>query len=175
MTWHFLLLTQSGRAVILPGLSGGADRIGKEGSVLNREHVLVVDEISDTAEVLQAVLEPRGVTVNRVSRRGRTQFPTFENRPTLVVCDAESMSEAEIAHGTLATEGMAPGGNWQSVPQIIIGTLRPVGVDRTNIHTVNLENEETAVRHVERRYLQKPFQFAELIQAIESLIGSRAA
>jgi DNA-binding response OmpR family regulator len=109
-----------------------------------------VDEISDTAEVLQAVLEPRGVTVNRVCRWGQTENRTVENRPAVVVYDAESLADGSLPAG----------GNWQGVPQIILGTIRPVQQDSVN---------------VERRYLQKPFQFAELVQAIEALIAPRAA
>ena len=125
----------------------------------NRERVLVVDEISDTAEVLQAVLEPRGVTVNRVSRWGQNEFPTVENRPSVVVYDVES-----LADGALPASG-----NWHGVPQIIIGTIRLPKSDGAKS-----DRKEPAAPDVQRRYLQKPFQFAELIQAIEALIAPRA-
>jgi DNA-binding response OmpR family regulator len=122
---------------------------------LNRERILVVDEISDTTEVLQAVLEPRGVTVNRVSRWDQTESPTVENRPAVVVYDAESL-----------TDGALPaGGNWHGIPQVVIGTVR----------IVNSDKHQTTVPDAERRFLQKPFQFAELVQAIEALIAPRAA
>jgi CheY-like chemotaxis protein len=123
--------------------------------VLKRERVLVVDEISDTAEVLQAVLEPRGVIVNRVCRWGQAAMTSVEDRPAVVVCDAES----------LAAQALPAGGNWHGVPQIIIGTIRRNG---------SYAQDPTAP-DVERRYLQKPFQYAELLQAIETLIGPRAA
>src|SRR5207302_5095331 len=97
---HFLLLTQSGPAVILPDLRGWPAGPGKEGSVLKRERVLVVDEISDTAEVLQAVLEPRGVIVNRVARLGQAALPTVENCPAVVVvCDAEALATDALPAG----------------------------------------------------------------------------
>ena len=116
----------------------------------NRERVLVVDEVPDTAEVLQAVLEPRGVTVNRVRRLDPAVAPEEENRPAVVVLNAESID------GSPST-GLSA---WQNVPQVIIGTLRfPASAG------------EPADGAVARRVLQKPFQFAELVQAIESLIG----
>ena len=125
----------------------------------NRDRVLVVDEISDTAEVLQAVLEPRGVTVNRVCRWGQNESLTVENRPAVVVYDVES-----LADGALPASG-----NWHGVPQIIIGTIRLFKSDGANS-----DRNEPAAPDVQRRYLQKPFQFAELIQAIEALIAPRA-
>ena len=131
----------------------------------NRERVLVVDEISDTAEVLQAVLEPRGVTVNRVSRWGQNEFPTVENRPAVVVYDVES-----LADGALPASG-----NWHGVPQIIIGSIRPPKSNGVKSDGAKSDRKEPAAPDVQRRYLQKPFQFAELIQAIESLITPRAA
>ena len=160
----------------------------------NRERVLVVDEISDTAEVLQAVLEPRGVTVHRVSRWSQTESPTVENRPAVVVYDAES-----LADGALPPDENWHGGNWHGVPQIIIGTIRPGKFETGKFETGKFETgkfetgkfetgkfdtgkfdgaksdtKEPAAPEVERRYLQKPFQFAELVQAIEALIASRA-
>ena len=132
----------------------------------NRERVLVVDEISDTAEVLQAVLEPRGVTVNRVSRWGQNEFPTVENRPAVIVYDVESLVD-----GALPASG-----NWHGVPQIIIGTIRlpksdGAKSDGAKSDGAKSDRNEPAAPDVQRRYLQKPFQFTELIQAIESLIA----
>ncbi len=113
----------------------------------NRERVLVVDEVSDTAEVLQAVLEPRGLTVNRVRRLEQAAPAANEVRPAVLILDAESLNCVSPALR----------GGWQNVPQVILGTVR-VEVDPT---------EPIATR----RFLRKPFQFAELVQAIESLIG----
>jgi DNA-binding response OmpR family regulator len=115
--------------------------------VLNRERVLVVDEVSDTAEVLQAVLEPRGLTVNRVRRLELAAPAANGNRPAVLILDAESLNCASPALC----------GGWQNVPQVIIGTVRVV--------------EEMTDPVATRRFLRKPFQFAELVQAIESLIG----
>jgi DNA-binding response OmpR family regulator len=118
--------------------------------VSKRERVLVVDEVTDTAEVLQAVLEPKGLTVNRVSRIEQTP-PTVEGLPAVVVVDAETYDGAT-----------QPGWQkWRNVPQVIIGTMR----------LPQLEENGSPER---RRYLQKPFQFADLVNAIESLIAEQA-
>jgi DNA-binding response OmpR family regulator len=121
--------------------------------VSNCERILVVDEVSDTAEVLQAVLEPRGLTVNRVSRLDQSLAPSVETRPAVVVLDVESCDEANCRDW----------GGWQSVPQVIIGTIQ-----LSTVATRESQSQTTA----ERRYLQKPFQYADLVQAIEALIVS---
>ena len=117
----------------------------------NRECVLVVDEIPDTAEVLEAVLASRGLTVNRVRHLDSAFPPTLANRPALIVVDVESCSSAN-AHACH---------DWQSIPQVIIGT----------IPAPQVAGDVPPSGTPERRYLQKPFQFAELIQAIEALIA----
>jgi CheY-like chemotaxis protein len=127
--------------------------------VSNRERILVVDDVSDTAEVLQAVLEPRGVTVNRVSQRGRLETSTVANRPAVVVYDAESL-----------TDGTPPADrSWQGVPQIIIGTMQVAH----SPDSAASDGNALAAPNSQRRYLQKPFHYAELVQAIEALIAAR--
>ena len=123
---------------------------GKDGSVSKQEFVLVVDEISDTADVLQAVLEPRGVAVNRVRKLSASSNTDFHGPPSVVVVDAESLN------GTSPPSGQA----WQNVPQVIIGTIRVADTDAGDDRHA----------HPPRRFLQKPFQFAELMKVIESLI-----
>jgi DNA-binding response OmpR family regulator len=106
-----------------------------------------VDGVSDTAEVLQAVLEPRGLTVNRVRRLELAAADAGESRPSVLILDAEAFDDANPATR----------GDWQTVPQVIIGTLRVA--------------EEPSQPFAPRRILRKPFHFAELVQAVESLIG----
>lgn len=119
-----------------------------------QECVLVVDEVSDTTEVLQAVLEPRGVAVNRIRNLGESTAGNVTRRPSVVVLDAESLS------------GSAPPSDedWKDIPQVIIGT----------IHVAETATVDDPIANPLRRYLQKPFQFAELVQAIESLITPSA-
>ncbi|HEY3965651.1 MAG TPA: hypothetical protein VGM05_13925 [Planctomycetaceae bacterium] len=120
-----------------------------------QECVLVVDEISDTTAVLQAVLEPRGVAVNRIRNLGGSAAGNAAPRPSVVVLDAESLS------------GSTPpfGDDWKNIPQVIIGT----------IHVAEMATIDDPSAVPLRRYFQKPFQFAELVQAIESLIAPSAA
>jgi DNA-binding NtrC family response regulator len=115
--------------------------------VSKREGVLVVDDVSDTAEVLQAVLEPRGLTVNRVRRLELAAPAANGSRPAVLVLNAEALDCASPAIG----------GGWHNVPQVIIGTVQVA--------------DEAIDPIASRRFLRKPFQFAELVQAIESLIG----
>jgi DNA-binding response OmpR family regulator len=120
--------------------------------VSNRDCVLVVDEIPDTAEVLEAVLASRGLTVNRVRHLDSALPPTLANRPALIVVDVESC----------ASPNARTCDDWQNVPQVIIGTMQaPEAAD-------DVPHGGTP----ERRYLQKPFQFADLIQAIDALIAA---
>ncbi|MBS0262018.1 MAG: hypothetical protein JSS02_08670 [Planctomycetes bacterium] len=115
-----------------------------------QEFVLVVDEISDTADVLQAVLEPRGVAVNRVRQLDAKSAANTAAQPRVMVVDADNLRGAESASSPA----------WHNVPQIIIGKIQfaPSAAD----------DEQQATPP--RRFLQKPFQFAELMQVIESLI-----
>ena len=114
------------------------------------ERVLVVDGIADTADVLQAVLEPRGLIVNRVSRLDEREITAAAGQPAVLVLDADAL------HRAAAPDWIARRG----VPQVIIGTWHDPAATG--------EDSGSAPR---RRYLQKPFQFAELVRAIESLIA----
>jgi DNA-binding response OmpR family regulator len=116
------------------------------------ECVLVVDEISDIAEVLQAVLEPRGLAVNRVRRLSAPAVSGDSDRPSVIVLDTETLARAVPRSSS----------GWQNVPQVIIGTI-PIAESGA---------ADDRIPHPRRRYLQKPFQFAELLKAIESLIAS---
>ena len=147
---RFLLLTQSADPVILPRFEPTQSMPGKERQVSNRDRILVVDEASDTAEVLQAVLKPRGVCVQRVRRLDRSAAAADDRCPAVVVLNAESMDGTSPAD--LAV--------WQHVPQVIIGTVRIPAATVGASHGAS------------RRVLRNPFQFAELLQAIESLIDA---
>jgi len=116
--------------------------------VSNRDQVLVVDEMSDTADVLRAVLEPRGLSVNRVRRYEPPELPIPDPRPAVVVLDADAQ-EAPAAQA------------WHNVPLVVIGQVRitesPVA--------------DAPGAPAQRHFLQKPFQFAELVQAVERMIA----
>jgi hypothetical protein len=71
----------------------------------------------------------------------------------LIVLDADA----------LAGSGPPLNNDWQGIPQVIIGT----------IHVAEPEAATGQTGEPERRYLQKPFQFAELMRAIDALLPSR--
>jgi len=100
--------------------------------------ILVVDDVTDTEEVLRAVLEPRGMLVNR-RRRDHSGSQTFA-RPSVVVLDEANTPQTEV--------------EFSDVPQVILG------------------RSELPAAH-DRRVLSKPFQYAELVQAIEQLVAHR--
>lgn len=128
--------------------SGTYTGSSKEVLVTNGQRVLVIDEVSDTEEVLRAVLERRGVQVDR----WRSPHPAGQSAvpaPDVVVIDLGR------AHPT-------PGSPWKNVPQVIIGSA---------VISETGPEESSPARH----YLRKPFHYAELVQAVERLISQDAA
>ena len=111
------------------------------------QRVLVVDGLSEVQEVLQAVLEPRGLRVDWVRNHVHSPSSPAQNRPDLVILDAEAIPDD------------LPPDDWAGVPQVIIGgvaqAVSPLGP--------------------QRQYLNKPFQYTELIRAIEQLLPRRVA
>lgn len=114
----------------------------------SRQCIVMVDGLSETEAVLKAVLEPKGLQVNRV----RGDFADSENatdlKPNLV-----------IVHGDPSPDPTTPTHPWDEVPRVIIGTAR-----------VSVSAADASDR---RQYLQQPFQYSELIQAIERLLHVR--
>ena len=110
------------------------------------QRVLVVDGLSETEQVLRAVLEPRGLTVDRI-RSGRGELPAPAEPPSVVVLHLEE-----------ATAELPPVAASDDVPRVIIGTA-----------------EFAAAPSPGDAYLQKPFQYRELIRAIERLMETPAA
>ena len=119
---------------------------GKDGRVDASRRVLVIGGASDTDTVLKAVLEPRGTTVER--RRGHCVTTLCKARqfPRVVVIDIDAEPDAVSA----TTQ-------WRSSNRILIGSKPPHDIaDR-------------------ERFLSKPFQFPELVQAIEDLLTHQPA
>ena len=108
--------------------------------------VLVIDGLSETEEVLKAVLEPRGLTVDRV--RGGELVEQASFPPSVVVIHLDESRQTAIESN-----------EFPNVPQVIIGSAEIASCS------------DAVCRH---QYLRKPFQYRELIQAIEQLLPSRA-
>jgi len=107
------------------------------------QQVVVVDGVPETAQVLRAVLEPRGHRVERV--RGY-EAGSAANRGAVLVLHDDGASDKARRH------------KYGTVPRVIIGSLLSA-------------DGETGVGTEEQR-LAQPFQYAELIRAVESLLAT---
>lgn len=110
-------------------------------------HILVVDGPSETADVLQAVLEPRGTVVQRTRSQMLNQSKSKPHAADVVILDMDDPATLDgIGNDTLRT-----------TPQVRIGSDRVMVTD------------------TKTRFLQKPFQFPELIRAVEDLLAETVA
>ena len=113
----------------------------KDGRVNVSQRVLVIGGISDTATVLQAVFEPRGATVER----SRTHRPATSHRrfsSEVVVIDLDADQNFESSVN-----------DHQRSNRVFIGSNTPKRISPDD------------------RFLSKPFQYPELVKAIEELLG----
>ena len=112
--------------------------------MIHGQHVLVMDGLSETEDVLKAVFEPRGLQIRRVSGKRDCESDPAANPPSLIVIHSEELQkrpqEAE---------------RFNNVPRVIIGTA---------------DLPEPDNRGSGEQYLKQPFQYQELIQAIERLL-----
>ena len=125
----------------------------KDARVAQGQRVLVVDGLSETEEVLRAVLEPRGLEVDRI-RAGRLREFAAKRRPSVVVVHVDD-------------EPSPTPERWPDVPRILIGaTQTPV---RTQNGNGNGNGDGNG--HGDH-YLEKPFHYGELIRAIERALAA---
>ena len=118
----------------------------KDPDVPNRQEVVVVDGSPETEEVLRAVFEPRGLDVVRVNSSSRTWRGGVDEASLLVL-------HGEEPAGAPSDQGPGTG-----VPRVFIGRI-PRDVAPTEAHC---------------RCLPVPFQYADLISAIEELAVASA-
>jgi CheY-like chemotaxis protein len=114
--------------------------------VTSGQRVLVVDGLAETEQVLKAVLEPHGLRVDRV--RHHNQPDTVRQQPSVVVI-----------HQDEPIDSLTCLRKWQGVPTVIIGTAQ-------------LSDGCCDSQH--ERYLAKPFQYRDLILAVERLLAESA-
>ena len=121
---------------------------GRQERVVTGQRVLVVNGIPETEAVLKAVFETRGHRVQRVRSNNQQGSVPLAERPSVVVLDADE------------TNG-EPDRLWSEVPRIILGD-RVAAAGR-------FSSGEGAL------FLEKPFQYPELVRAIEQLLESGGA
>lgn len=111
--------------------------------MVNGQRVLIVDGMHEIQEVLETVLAPRGLQVDWMRTQINTVPGERTDQPDLLVIDAEASPFASARANRV----------WRDTPQVILGG----------------EDSEVA-RNSQREHLSKPFQFPELIRAIERLL-----
>lgn len=118
--------------------------MGRTPKVVNGQHVVVFDGLNETEQVLKAILEPRGCRVNRIRKQHPGDVTSGQEVPSIVVVHDDDSNES-------TTNQMG----WNKVPKIVIGTVKHTQVSKADQST---------------RFLVQPFQYAELIDSIESLL-----
>lgn len=112
--------------------------------MVNGQRVVVFDGLNETEEVLKAILEPRGCSVNRVRQRNSNDLKSNREIPSIVVVHDDELNESTTTQ---------PG--WNEVPKVVIGSVNKPEITSAGQST---------------RFLMQPFQYAELIDSIESLL-----
>ncbi|MBI3464458.1 MAG: response regulator [Planctomycetes bacterium] len=116
---------------------------------------LIVDELSDTREVLRTVLESRGMRIVEAARKEQGLELAQRHQPDVVIWDLESGAGARPGDGQTPLEER----EWTQVPTVFLG--------RATI------SQKPPSRGAERKgcyYLPKPFHFVELIRTIETVL-----
>ena len=112
--------------------------------MVNGQHVVVFDGLNETEEVLKAILEPQGCRVNRIRQQHSGDIMTANEVPSLVV-----MHDDDASHYARNKP------EWNKIPKIVIGSVKK--------HASPNSDQST-------RFLVQPFQYAELIDSIESIL-----
>ncbi len=111
------------------------------------QRLVVIDHSTDTADVLRAVFQPRGVAVERqrFSAVGKSRASS-----DVFVLDEDSLDELSVTREN----------GWGSQPRVLIGSA-------------TVEDRAARSPADADAYLTKPFQYADLIQAVEYLLADR--
>jgi DNA-binding NarL/FixJ family response regulator len=122
------------------------------GNTMQGQSVLIVDRLSETREVLRAVLERRGLQIFEASEQAEGWELVRRHHPDLIVIDLEE------SQPPVPSDGFTPqfDGNLDAVPILLLGSARwkprsgPGGL-----------------------YFSKPFQYIDLIHKIDELLAHR--
>jgi hypothetical protein len=104
--------------------------------------VVVVDGVPETAEVLRHVFEPRGYSVERVRGFDLPHPPQPAGMVLVIHDDGGSHTQRHFRYGT--------------VPRVVVGSF----------------TAEAAPGLPGEQRLTQPFDYAELIRAVETLLAS---
>lgn len=118
--------------------------MGRTPKVVKGQHVVVFDGLNETEQVLKAILEPQGCRVNRIRKQHSSDIASSSEAPNIVV-----MHDDDASHYTKNKP------EWNEVPKIIIGSVKKESRSNSDQST---------------RFLVQPFQYAELIDSIESIL-----
>lgn len=105
------------------------------------QKVVIIDGVPETAEVLQAVFEPRGHRVERVRSHAADCASRTTNSVLVLHDDAKGARRSKYG----------------STPRVVIGSISSEAADPSETH------------------LSPMFQFAELVRAVEGLLGQQAS
>jgi hypothetical protein len=122
-----------------------------EGTTLcSQRSVLIVDPAEETREVLQTVLERRGVSTMSAGRLRAGLALARQNQPDVIVLDVESV-DAPSQHDWTPLGGLSPANR----PKLLLlGTFRRQGES-----------------FPDGEFMRKPYEYGALIRKIEELIG----
>ncbi|MFK7778020.1 MAG: hypothetical protein QM501_07815 [Gimesia sp.] len=118
--------------------------MGRTPKVVNGQSVVVFDGLNETEQVLKAILEPQGCRVNRIRQRHSGDIISVDEVPSVVVMHDDDASQYPKNHP-----------EWNNIPKILIGSVKKCPSSAPDPST---------------RFLVQPFQYAELIDSIESLL-----
>jgi DNA-binding response OmpR family regulator len=118
---------------------------------LNLSRVLIVDESTESREVLRTLLEHRGATTLEARRPEQAVGLAECFQPHLIVLDAES---DRTTSGT-ATSELHEAASRSGTPIVILGTVRPARCQGTF-----------------GQFVAKPYHYGQLLRKIESLLAA---
>lgn len=153
----------------------------------SRSQVLVVDRQTDMRDVLRAVLEPRGVSVDRVTPGEAAHLNTAHGNPA--ASETQTAPQLLVIDADASTAAVSAMQRWPQVPCIVVGRFElpsrtaanrattavadPAAVTDRNtrrLHRVDTPAEHSAELPAARAVLAKPFAYGELIQRILEII-----
>ncbi|MFN0197318.1 MAG: hypothetical protein ACKVT0_11285 [Planctomycetaceae bacterium] len=125
---------------------------GKGAGVAEPSTVMLWGGQTETEEVLRAVLEPRGYKISRFSPKGTGEYSSDFN-PSNGENDISPPQLLVVDHDDAT---VPPCDRWSGVPRIIIGKMKSRPAEGL-----------AGTRH---KLFSHPFEYGELIHAIESML-----